>query len=325
VFKGKSIFISGGTGSLSHELVKQLLPFNPRKIVLYSRDDHKQRAMANKFNSPLLRFITGDIRDASRLEFALRDIDLVYHTAALKHVDLSEYNLFEYKEVIVDGAQRLIEACFKNNVDKCVALSTDKACAGVSVYGCSKSLSDRLFMAANQYDLTKFSVIRYGNVINSNGSFTKTNINDQPKTINITDKRMTRFWITLDRAAQLTTHLLKYSNGGELLIPKIPASNVLDLLKVANPDHDDIKCIGMRLGEKLHESMFSVEDCHNMLEFNNYYLMYPSLPDIHHRAFAGEVGCEFSPFEYNSGTTRWRLLDKGISRMLNDNYEWTTL
>lgn len=318
MFKGKSIFISGGTGSLGHELVRQLLPYNPRKIIIYSRDDHKQKRMAESFNSPLLRFITGDVRDANRLKFALNGVDLVFHTASLKHVDLSEYNPFEYKSIIVDGAQNIIEACLERGVKKCVALSTDKAHSPVSIYASSKALSDRLFMAANQYSLTKFSVIRYGNVINSNGSITNT----KSDIINITDIRMTRFWITLRRAAELTIHLLRYSNGNELMIPKIPSSNVLDFLKVVNSSHTQIKEIGIRSGEKLNESMFGVEDCINMLEFSNYYLMYSQLPNIHERTFAGEVGKLVIPFEYCSGTNSWNIGLPEIKKLLDGTFKF---
>ena len=323
MFKGKVILITGGTGSLGNELVSQLLPMHPHKIIIYSRRDHDQRVMMDKFNSPLLRFITGDIRNIDRLQLAMKGVDLVLHTAALKHVDLSEYNSFEYKEVIVDGGQNVIQACIDNDVERCVALSTDKSYAPVSVYGASKMLSDRLFMAANKFSVTKFSVIRYGNVINSNGSITK-NLSSNPM-INITDPRMTRFWITLKYAARLTIHLLKYSNKGELLIPKIPASNVLDFLKCVNPDYTDINVVGIRLGEKLNESMFGREDCINMLEFENYYVMYSKLPDVHERAFAGEVGQQFVPFEYSSDNMDWRLDSTGINKLLEGKFKWQNL
>ena len=324
MLKRKVILITGITGSLGNELTKHLLEYIPSKIIGISRRDHDQEIMAREFDSPLLRFHIGDVRNYDKLCQSMKGVDFVIHTSASKHIHRGETDALEYKSNIVDAAECVIRACITNNVKRCVALSTDKACANLSVYGSAKSMSDRLFMASNNYSETKFAVIRYGNVLFSNGSISKV----MPKggEIKITDRDMTRFWITIERAAELTIHLLKYMNGGEMFIPKLPSCNVLDMLKVVNPTHSNVVDIGIRSGEKIHESMFHKELSRKVLEFTNNYIVYDSLPDTHHRTFAGEVGTPITePFDYNSQTNPWKLTNKEIKTIINGEFKWNPL
>lgn len=316
IFKRKNILLTGGSGSLGHALIEKLLPLNPGKIVIYSRDDMKHVVTESKFNDNRLRFVVGDVRDYDRLSTACRDIDIIIHTASLKHVDKGEYNALEYKSVIVDGAETIIKVCMNNpKITNVVALSTDKASgAGVNLYGCAKALSDKLFISANNMCSTKFSIIRYGNVINSNGSIVKrietnkNNDDDFLKPINLTDDRMTRFWITLDYASSLVLFLCSNMNGGEIFIPKLPSMKVRDFLSQRFPDKE-FKIVGIRLGEKLHESMFLKCDCIYILEFNYFYIIYPHV--IKHPKMFGELlGKKIEKeFEYNSVDNEWFIND----------------
>jgi len=325
MFKRKKILITGITGSLGQELTKQLLKYNPGKIVGISRRDHDQEFMETKFNSTILRFHIGDVRNTERLKQSMEGMDYVIHTSASKHIHRGETDALEYKSNIVDSAESVIKACMATKVKKCVALSTDKASDAISVYGASKLLSDRLFMAANNYSETKFAAIRYGNVIASNGSIIKKINESTSNEINITDRSMTRFWITIERAAELTIHLLKHMNGGELLIPKLPSCNVLKLFKILNPSFNNINDIGLRLGEKIHESMFTLELSRKGLEYNNYYIIYANLPNKYEKTFAGECGLEFKSFKYCSKTNPWKISKSEIKSLINGEFKWNQL
>lgn len=265
-FSGKSILITGGTGSLGKALTQTLLSETKiRKIAIFSRDELKQHEMRSEFaNDPKLRWLLGDIRDLGRLEIALHGIDFVIHAAALKQVDTGEYNPMEFIKTNVLGSQNVIEASIKSKVSKVLALSTDKASSPINLYGATKLTADKLFIAANNYSQgfgTALSVVRYGNVLGSRGSvipvFQKLALQGKP--IPITDRRMTRFWIGLEDAANFVLESLIMMKGGELYVPRIPSMRITDLAEVIAPNSPIIE-VGIRPGEKLHEEMISKED-----------------------------------------------------------------
>jgi UDP-N-acetylglucosamine 4,6-dehydratase/5-epimerase len=265
-FSGKAILITGGTGSLGKALTRILLQnTSVRKIAIFSRDELKQHDMKSEFNNdPRLRWLLGDIRDLSRLEIAFHDIDFVIHAAALKQVDTGEYNPMEFIKTNILGSQNVIDASIKSQVSKVLALSTDKASSPINLYGATKLTADKLFVAANNYSQgfgTSLCVVRYGNVMGSRGSvipvFQKLAASGQP--ITITDKRMTRFWISLDAAANFVLESLTLMEGGELYVPRIPSMRIIDLAETVAPNSPIIE-VGIRPGEKLHEEMISKED-----------------------------------------------------------------
>ena len=283
-FNGKTILITGGTGSFGKEFITQLLLSNykPKKIIVFSRDELKQYELSkeNLFsrNKSIIRYFIGDIRDKDRLNFAFNQVDIVVHAAALKHVDVAEYNPFEAIKTNIIGSQNVIECAINNNIKKVLSLSTDKASSPSNIYGATKLCSDKLFVSANNYIGNvniKFSVVRYGNVFGSRGSvipyFVK-NLNASFFTV--TDKRMTRFSIGLKEGVEFVIGCIKNMHGGEIFIPKIPSYNILDLVKALDPEKK-IKYIGIRSGEKLHEQMISKDDAINTIEFKNYYIILP--------------------------------------------------
>lgn len=283
MFNGKSILITGGTGSFGKTYTKTLLQkYKPKKIIIYSRDELKQFEMAREFNDNCMRYFIGDIRDKERLNIAMKDVDFVIHTAAMKHVPIAEYNPMECIKTNIHGAQNVIDACLENNVEKCIALSTDKACNPINLYGATKLASDKLFVAANNIagnSHTKFSVTRYGNVVGSRGSvipFFKKLINEGAKELPITDERMTRFWISLEDGVNFVLNNFTYMHGGEIFVPKIPSMKIVDLAKTMAPNLAH-KIIGIRAGEKLHEIMISSDDSHLTYEFEDYYAISPSI------------------------------------------------
>jgi len=325
LFKDKSILITGGAGTLGKVLVKKLLEYNPKKVIVFSRDDQKHASMEQEFgNPPRLRYWIGDIRDINRLRMAFQDVDYVIHTAALKHVDRGEANPLEYKHTIVDGAENIIQAAIECGVERVVALSTDKACSPFNVYGTCKLMSDKLFMAANSFSKTKFSTIRYGNVIGSNGSIVQKLRASKDNIIRITDRTMTRFWITDKYASDLVIHLLEFMNGGELLIPKIPSCNVLEFLKSIKPNAKVID-IPIRPGEKIHETMFTKEDSRNIVNYRNYYIMYQMFPKKQYRTFAGNIGHPITPMNYCSSKNSINLDAKDITKLIEGKYEFPNL
>ena len=284
MFQNKSILITGGTGSFGKEfcifLIKKKIPF--RKIVLFSRDEFKQSIFSDylRINFPKdfkkIRFIIGDVRDANRLRYALNDIDVLVHAAALKQVPAAEYNPIEFVKTNILGAQNIIEACFSNNVKKVIALSTDKAVAPKNLYGATKLCSDKLFISANNIigkKKTKFSVVRYGNVNSSRGSVIPLFIDydKQGKTLPVTDLKMTRFSITMNEAIALVFNAIKKSFGGEIFIPKIPSYRLSDLVKAINPKKG-FKIVGMRFGEKVHEELINFDESEHIYDFGNHYI-----------------------------------------------------
>lgn len=314
MFDNSSILITGGTGSFGKKYTETLLKrFNPKRIVIYSRDELKQYEMGQTHNDPAMRYFIGDVRDEARLTQAMNGIDYVIHAAALKHVPVAEYNPTECIATNINGAENVIKAAIANNVKKVMALSTDKAANPINLYGASKLASDKLFVAANNMVGTngpRFSVVRYGNVVGSRGSvvpFFK-NLLAQGKTIlPVTDERMTRFWITLDDGVDFVLKNFERMYGGEIFVPKIPSVQILDLVEAYSGTREaDI--IGIRPGEKLHEIMCPSDDSHLTLEFHDHFVLKPTISfQSHSSDFStnaiGETGTPVPEgFEYNSGS-----------------------
>ena len=282
---GKSILITGGTGSFGKKFtLKVLEEHNPKKIIIYSRDEYKQYMMQKEFEEykEKLRFLIGDVRDKERLNRAFYDVDIVVHAAALKQIPAAEYNPIEFIKTNIYGAENIINASIDNGVEKIIALSTDKAVNPVNLYGATKLVSDKLFISGNAYvgdRDTKFNVVRYGNVAGSRASvipFFKNLINQGAKSLPITDNRMTRFWITLDESVDLVLKAIKESKGGELYIQKCPSFKVTELAKAMDPNAK-LENVGIRPGEKLHEVMVTAEDSRSTYEFDDHYIIYPDL------------------------------------------------
>lgn len=282
--KGKSILITGGTGSFGKAMLRRLIQdFAPRKVAVYSRGEHPHMELMHslsKEESRIFRSFIGDVRDGDRLRMAMRDVDIVIHAAALKHVPIAEYNPFECIGTNVIGAENVARAAIDSGVAQVIALSTDKACDPINLYGASKLASDKIFVAANSYagqKGTRLCVVRYGNVVGSQGSvvplFQKM-VADGVKEIPITDERMTRFWITLDQAVDFVLSSIDLMRGGEIFIPKIPSMNVMDLADAVAPDLPR-KIVGKRPGEKLHEVMISEHVSHNVIDMHDRYAIEP--------------------------------------------------
>jgi UDP-N-acetylglucosamine 4,6-dehydratase len=313
MFDGQSILITGGTGSFGRYFVKTLLErYRPKRVVVYSRDELKQFEMGEVFSEKCMRYFIGDVRDAPRLATAMTDVDCVVHAAALKQVPAAEYNPMECIKTNVIGAQNVIDAAMANNVKKVIALSTDKAANPINLYGATKLCSDKLFAAANNLagrKATRFSVVRYGNVVGSRGSVIphfKKLLDGGARELPITDERMTRFWITLSEGVDFVMRAFSRMKGGEMFVPKIPSARITDIARALAPDIP-FRIIGIRPGEKLHEVMCPTDDSHLTLEFENHYVIRPSLvfTSISDYSTDGE-GVSGRPvpmgFEYNSGT-----------------------
>ncbi len=282
MLKNSSILVTGGTGSFGHTFIPMTLEqFSPRKIIVYSRDEMKQWEMAKKFgDDPRVRFFIGDVRDNGRLHRALDDVDYVVHAAATKIVPTAEYNPFECVKTNINGAMNLIDACIDKGVKRVVALSTDKASSPANLYGATKLASDKLFVAGNSYaggHGTKFSVVRYGNVMGSRGSVIPffLSICDKGE-LPITDERMTRFMITLEQGVELVWHAFEDMEGGEIYVKKIPSMRMTELAKAIAPDAR-LKIVGIRPGEKLHEQMISPEDSYHTFEYREHYKILPAI------------------------------------------------
>ena len=322
MFNNKSILITGGTGSFGKAFIKRILKkFKPKKVVVFSRDELKQSELAYELNDKRLRFYIGDVRDKDRLELATEGIDFVIHAAALKQVPAAEYNPMECIKTNIIGAENVIHACIKNEVPKVVALSTDKASNPINLYGATKLVSDKLFVSANNIvgkRKTRFSVVRYGNVFNSRGSvfpvFEKL-INNKAKYLPITDKRMTRFILTIEEGVDFVINAFNRMWGGEIFIPKIPSIKVVDLAKAMGPNLP-LKEIGIRPGEKLHEILCPLDDAHLVLEFKDHYLITPSitfndLTKSYLRNKKKEIGKKVkNSFEYNSKLNKFLSVDE---------------
>lgn len=317
---GKSLLITGGTGSLGKALTKHILTVHPeiKKLVVFSRDEQKQFQMAQEFpieKYPQIRFFIGDVRDKSRLVRAFQHIDYVIHAAAMKHVHIAEYNPDECIKTNIGGAENVVEACLQTKVQRVVALSTDKACAPINLYGATKLTSDKLFIAANNIkgeNPIRFSVVRYGNVMGSNGSvmpfFIKKKKEDN--ILPITDPNMTRFNISLQGGVEMVMHALEHAWGGELFVPKISSYKITDVAEAIGPDCEK-PVVGVRPGEKLHEEMITPSDSLNTYDLGKYYTILPSSPNWKIDDFIKTFNAKRVPegFSYNS----------------NNNDDWETI
>ena len=316
MFNGKNILITGGTGSFGKKYTEIILrEYNPNKIIIYSRDEFKQYEMSQKFNDQKMRYFIGDVRDKERLIRAMEDVNIVIHAAALKHVPVAEYNPMECIKTNIEGASNVIDAALEVEAEKVIALSTDKAAAPINLYGATKLASDKLFVAANNMvgkRKTRFSVVRYGNVIGSRGSvvpFFMKLIKEGAKELPITHKDMTRFLITLEEGVRFVLKNFKRMQGGEIFVPKLPSMKIVDLAKCLAPNLPH-KIIGIRPGEKLHEVMITRDD--RVVEFKDHFVIKPTINFGFEADYTknnlGEVGKEKEiGFEYSSGSNEWWL------------------
>lgn len=311
MLNGKSILVTGGTGSFGKKFIKLVLQqYKPKKIIVYSRDELKQFEMQQIYNDPCMRYFIGDVRDLERLKKATKEVDIIVHAAAIKQVPTAEYNPMECIKTNVMGANNVIDSAIYNEVKKVIALSTDKAANPINLYGATKLCSDKLFVAANNMvgsGPTRFSVVRYGNVIGSRGSvvpFFKKLIENGAKEIPITHNEMTRFWLPLEDGVKFVIKNLERMKGGEIFVPKIPSIRIVDLAKAMAPNIP-IKIIGIRPGEKLHEVMCPADDAFHTIEFNDHFVIKPSITFFQKVNFeidiSGETGKKVPDlFEYNS-------------------------
>ncbi len=313
-----SVLITGGTGSFGRALTKRLLKSNARRIAILSRDELKQFEMKNELRDDRLRYFVGDIRDSSRLDIALHGVDYVVHAAALKQVDTGEYNPMEFVKTNVVGSQNVIDACIRNSVKKIVALSTDKASSPINLYGATKLTADKLFSAANNYSQgygTLFSVVRYGNVMGSRGSVIPLfrQLAKEGKPFPIKDKRMTRFWITIDQAVDFVLESFEIMSGGELFVPKIPSMKIMDLAHAVKNDFV-YEEIGIRPGEKLHEEMISADDSRRTIELTNRFIVSPIYAEWGYRPAVGKQVPD--GFTYRSDTNNLWLTVEEIQKLI---------
>jgi len=329
MFNNKIILITGGTGSFGKKFTQTILEkYNPRKIIIFSRDELKQFEMQQTFNDNCMRYFIGDVRDLARLEEATDGVDYVIHAAAMKQVPASEYNPMECIKTNIYGAENVIKASIKNNVRKIIALSTDKAVNPINLYGATKLASDKLFISANNMvgmRETRFSVVRYGNVVGSRGSvvpFFQKLIKNGEASLPITHKDMTRFMISLHSGVEFVLKNFERMQGGEIFVPKIPSMYITELAKAMAPDIPQ-KIIGIRPGEKLHEVMCPQDESHLTLEFDDHYVIRPSIEFTFVDDFTnnrlGEIGVPVGQnYEYNSGgNTEWLSSEKFLN-MAND-------
>ena len=312
MFNDKVILITGGTGSFGKRFTRTLLDgYQPKKIIIYSRDELKQHEMAYDFNASCMRYFIGNVRDVERLKTAMRGVDYVVHAAALKQVPAAEYNPMECIKTNIHGAENVIQAAIYNDVEKIVALSTDKAANPINLYGATKLASDKLFIAANNmvgFGRTRFSVVRYGNVMGSRGSvlpFFQKLLAKGEDTLPITDSRMTRFWITLDQGVDFVIKSFERMQGGAIFVPKIPSINIMDLARSLASDVKT-KIVGIRPGEKLHEIMCPADASNRTIEFDDHYVITPTISFGHHVDFMSNALNERGRFvedgfEYHSG------------------------
>ena len=323
---GKAILITGGTGSFGKRFVETVLKnHKPKRLVIYSRDEFKQYEMQQTFDTktyPCIRYFIGDVRDVERLKMAMNGIDIVIHAAALQHVPAAEYNPFECIQTNVHGAQNVVMASLANNVEKVIALSTDKAASPINLYGASKLASDKIFVAANHFSGekgTKFGVVRYGNVLGSRGSvlpFFRKLAAEKAKQIPITDPRMTRFFITLQDGVDFVLENLTRMQGGEIFVPKIPSMKITDIASAIAPNIEQ-KTVGIRVGEKLHELMIGCDDARVTLEMNDYYVIQPPVMHWKNDYYMkhGAKSC-VEGFEYSSDTNNHWLDSSDIKEWL---------
>jgi len=331
--ENKSILITGGTGSLGKALTKHIFSNFPevKRIVIYSRDEQKQFVMAQEYPKekyPQIRFFIGDVRDKDRLIRAMKGIDYVIHAAAMKHVHIAEYNPDECVKTNIHGAQNVIDACLQTEVERVVALSTDKACAPINLYGATKLASDKLFVAANNIkgsNSIRFSVVRYGNVMGSNGSVIPFFINKKKTgVLPITDVNMTRFNISLQGGVDMVMHALFNAWGGEIFVPKIPSYKITDVATAVAPNCEQ-RVVGIRPGEKIHEEMITSSDSFYTYDLGKYYTILPSVTSWKISDFIEQFNAKLVPsgFTYNSGeNTEWETID-GLRQLIVDHVDDT--
>lgn len=335
MFNNKSIFITGGTGTFGVELAKFIIKnFKPRRLIIYSRDELKQFLMKEDFPEKrfnFLRYFIGDVRDLERLKTATKNVDYIVHAAALKQVESSEYNPLECMKTNIHGAENVINASLYNNVKKVIALSTDKAVNPLNLYGATKLVSDKLFVSANNFygkNLTRFSVVRYGNVAGSRGSVIPLFKSLKEKNLTyvpLTDQGMTRFWITKEEAASFVVKSFLRMHGGEIFVPKLRSFKILDLIKVLKLDKK-IKIVGIKPGEKIHESLCDNNEWKNTLIFKNFFVIIPSLSiNIPKKKFfitrLGEQGFQVKEnFSYSSGQEKNLLNIKELNKLIKNSF-----
>jgi len=314
IFDDKTILITGGTGSFGKKFTEILLnEHDPESVRIYSRGELLQMEMQNRFDDPRLRFLIGDVRDRDRLYRAASGVDIIVHAAALKHVPACEYNPIEAVRTNIEGSVNVIDAAIDNSVEKIMAISTDKAVHPVNLYGATKMVAEKLFTQGNAYTgrkKTRFSCIRYGNVVGSRGSVIPL-FKEQRKNgvITITDDRMTRFWITLEQGVRFVMDCIARMNGGETFVPKIPSMKVIDLANVIAPDATK-KVIGIRSGEKLHEILLTEDEARHTREFDNYFVIEPEHPFWDKNNFNDEKSLP-EGFRYTSdGNDKWLTGDE---------------
>ncbi len=327
MFNDSNILITGGTGSFGRKYVERILArFSPRKLIIYSRDELKQFEMSQVFGGPKMRYFIGDVRDEARLREAMDNVDYAIHAAALKQVPAAEYNPMECIRTNIHGAQNVIVAALAAGVRKVIALSTDKAANPVNLYGATKLASDKLFVAANNMvgnRPTRFSVVRYGNVVGSRGSvvpFFRKLVENGAQELPVTHPDMTRFLITLEDGVDFVLKNFQRMHGGEIFVPKIPSIKVTDLAKAVAPGLPH-RIIGIRPGEKVHEIMCPADDSHLTLEFDDHFVIQPAIQFSHQSDFTcNRLGGRGKPviqgFEYNSGTNPERLSGDALMAMI---------
>ncbi|MBD1835596.1 UDP-N-acetylglucosamine 4,6-dehydratase (inverting) [Cyanobacteria bacterium FACHB-472] len=319
MFDNSTILITGGTGSFGKQCVKTIVSrYQPKKVIIYSRDELKQYEMSQEFDAPTIRYFIGDVRDRDRLRLAMREVDYVIHAAALKQIPAAEYNPMECIKTNIHGASNVIDVAMENEVPKVIALSTDKAVSPLNLYGATKLAADKLFVASNNVTgtlKTRFSVVRYGNVVGSRGSvvpFFQKLIREGATELPITDPRMTRFWITLQQGVDLVLKSFERMQGGEIFVPKIPSMKITDLAAALAPGMPP-KIVGVRPGEKLHEVMCPADSAHLTLEFADHYVIMPTI--------------EFpisSDFSCNALGEKGLPVPEGFQYSSDNNTEWLT-
>jgi UDP-N-acetylglucosamine 4,6-dehydratase len=322
----RSVLVTGGTGSFGKHFLKTVIAqYKPRRLIIFSRDELKQFEMAQEFppeKYPFIRYFIGDVRDRDRLDLALRDVDYVVHAAAMKQVPTAEYNPFECIRTNVFGAENVVTACLRRGVKRVVALSTDKAANPVNLYGASKLASDKIFVAANNLagaDGTRFSVVRYGNVFGSRGSvvpFFRKLAAEGAQSLPITDTRMTRFWITLTQGVNFVLSSMEMMRGGEIYVPKIPSTTIPQLASLVSPDLKQ-HVVGIRPGEKLHETMIPADDAHATVELDDRYVILQSFASDARDAYLRRGGRPVPEgFSYSSDSNPERLDARGLQTLL---------